>query len=319
LSRYGVPDDEMGAGFPFGHRDLGPQGDPDLDAWLPEAVAEAILDGRPIDGRVLRGPLAGEIRPLVEAVGALRGESAAAELRGHARAMAAFREVSGPDETAGLAHTRRLEVQRPRADRRTSRARHRAPGKTRPAGRPPAKRLALTTVGALALVVILGLVAYSGYLPRPFQRDARVATGGSAATRSPSVPPSHAVTGPGGLAGSGETPAASPTPSTAPTPTRTPSAAGQAAAKLCQDYFTDPVRDMGDFQKLSKAAGGPMNVLKYCLQYLEDGQMRWPPGIGGPPGSGRGNGGNSNTGNGTTPATGSGPDGTGTSPPQHAR
>ena len=75
----------------------------------------------------------------------------------------------------------------------------------------------------------------------------------------------------------------------------------QIAAKLCRDYFSDPVRDMSDFQKLSKAAGGPMNVLKYCQPYLQGGPFHWPPGIGGPQGSDRGNGSNGNTGNTTSP------------------
>jgi hypothetical protein len=313
----------MGAGFPLGHRGLGPLGDPDPDSLLPEAIAEAILDDRPLDGRVLRGPLPAEIRPLVETVGALRAAPTAAELRGHAQAMAAFREVSGSSGSAGLARTLQLEVPHHRADRRARRARHRAPGRTRPVGHQTAKRLALTVAGAAALFVILGLIAYSGYLPGPFQRAAHVATGGSAAKRSSSAAPSRLATGPGGLAGSSATPAASPTPSSTPTPTTKPSAAGRTAAKLCQAYFSDPLRDMIDFRKLSMAAGGPLNVLRYCQPYLSYGQIHWPPGTSDPQGSGYGDGSDSNNGNGSVggsnATSGPGPGGTGnTSSSQHA-
>jgi hypothetical protein len=273
---------------------------------LPEAVAEAILDGRPVDGRALRGPLVAEVRPLVETVGALRAAPTAAEFRGHAQAMAAFREVSGLAGTEGLAHTLELKVPHHRADRRAGRARHRASGRTHPAGRPSAKRrLGLAATGAAALVVVLGIFAYSGYLPGPFQRAARVATTAPGVNRSSSAAASRPATGPGGLAGSSATPAAS----SAPSPTTSPSASGQsqAAAKLCRAYFADPWRDMNDFMKLSKAAGGPMKVWSYCQPYLQGEPDHLPTGSGAAPaGSGPGDSGHGPAGGGNT------------TPPQHA-
>jgi hypothetical protein len=304
----------MGDGFSPGHRGLGSLGDPDPDAALPEAVAEAILVGRPLDGRALRGPLGAEVRPLVETIGALRAAPTAAEFRGHAQAMAAFREVSGFAGSAGLAHTLQLEVPHRLAGRRTGRARHRAPGRTRPTGRPSAKhRLGLATAAAVALVVVLSIVAYSGYLPGPFQRAAHVAASTPGAKGSSSAPgSSRPATGPGGLAGSSATPAASPTPSTTPSPATTPSASGQPEnpAKLCQAYFADPWRDLSDFTKLSKAAGGPLKVWSYCQPYLQAGPGRTPastdgptstdtpPDTGGLPGSDHGAGSNGQRGSG---------------------
>jgi hypothetical protein len=254
---------------------------------LPEVVAEAILAGRPLDGRTLRGPLGAEFWPLVETIGALRAAPTAAELRGHAQAMAAFREVSGLAGSAEFPRALQSEMPHHLSDRRAGQARHRAPGRTRrPAGRPSAKRrLGLAAAAAAALVVVLSVVAYSGYLPGPFQRAARVAPSTPGAKGSSSVPgASRPAAGPGGLAGSSATPAASPSPSTTPPPATSPSASGQpeSPAKLCQAYFADPWRDLSDFTKLSKAAGGPLRVWSYCQPYLQAEQGRVPASTDGP-------------------------------------
>lgn len=294
--------------FSPGHRGPGSHGDPDPGGLLPEAVAEAILDGQPLDGRVLREPLAAEVWPLMETMGALRAAPTAAEFRGQAAAMAAFREVSGIAGPEELAHTLQLEVPHLGAGRRAARARHRAPARRRPAGRPSAKRrLGLAAAGAAALVAILGIFSYSGYLPGPFQGDSRMATSSPGAQRSSPAPASRSATGPGGLAGSSATPAPAPT----PTPAPTPAAGSQSqAARLCQAYFADPWRDLNDFMKLSKAAGGPMKVYNYCRPYLQDEPGHVPDNNDAPPpGFGHGNGGN-----------GSSQDGSGsTTSPQQAR
>lgn len=90
MSEYGVPDDEMRDGFPRGLPGAGSHGDPRLDVLLTEEVEELLLDGWP-----RHTSLSPELRPLRESVDALRAAPSASELRGEARAMAAFRGISG--------------------------------------------------------------------------------------------------------------------------------------------------------------------------------------------------------------------------------
>jgi hypothetical protein len=278
----------MSDSFPTGSWAAGSPGDPELDAVLPAGIAESMLDGQ-------AGTVPTELRPLGEALAALRAVPSATEFRGEAAALAAFRSMHGlmafgparTEWTAGPASTVPLEILPDTAadvaDRRPRRSKHAAPRRARlvrraPAvRRPPARlsagrRLGLATAAAAALVVIMGIVAYSGHLPEPIQGAAHVVIGAP----SPSTPhhattrPTAPATGVGRLSGSSATPAARPTPTAA----LSGSAATTNPRQWCQAYFKNPWRpgsrswDMADFAKLAKAAGGSRWVLRYCFPYL---------------------------------------------------
>jgi hypothetical protein len=331
--------------FPPGFWAAGSPGDPEPDGLLPAGIAESLLDGRP-------GVVPTDLRPLGEALAALRAAPSATEFRGEEAALAAFRSIHG-FATAGPAHTVPLEIPPGMLDHRPLRARHAAPRRARGrARRPPARpsagrRLGLASAAAAALVVIMGIVAYSGHLPEPIQSAAHVVIGAPSAQRHANTRPATPATGAGNLSGSPSTPAAAwPTASAttaAPSGSASATTAGpmQGSRQLCQAYFKNPWRpgstswDMSDFTKLAKAAGGPRWVLKYCLPYLrgepwsgghgfrfptgfDGGSWAWPPNGEGPgpgnistgPGSGLfGTGGETATGPaiGSVPGTGSGP------------
>src|SRR5262249_22134444 len=154
-------------------------GDPDLDALLPAAAVESLLDG------AARG-VPEELAPLADTLAALRTAPSAVDLGAEEHALAAFRALraagvlggppagvlpgpavaNGPDP---LAHTLELEVPHgPAVGRRRGRSRHRArpAAETRPAtrrgahsgrSRPSAgKRLALAIATTAAVFVIVG-------------------------------------------------------------------------------------------------------------------------------------------------------------------
>lgn len=258
-----------------GNRGSGSPGDPYLDALLPEAASEALLDeylaGPRDQGLSPARPLPSELRPLGETLTALSGGPSLSEFRGEAAAMAAFRAGF----QGGEAYTLPLEVPPDLAGRRPHQARHRAqgrarPGSRRPAGRPPARRrIGLTAVAAAALAMVIGTVAYSGHLPGPFQNAAHVAIGAPSAKTSPSARPSEPARGDGGVAGTSATPA--------PTPSPTSGTAPDGPRQWCQRYFENPWKpgsaswDKRDFEKLAKAANGAQWVLLYCFRYLDRG------------------------------------------------
>ena len=263
--------------FPTGPWATGSPGDPEPDAVLPAGMAEFMLDGR-------AGAVTTELRPLAEALAALRAAPSLSEFRGEDAVLAAFRSMHG---LSGPAPTRPLEAipgtaghrLRPRARRR---ARHAAPSAPRrsPARPSAGRRLGLATATAAAFVLIMGVVAYSGYLPGPVQSAAHVVIGAPPAPHHTTVRPTVSATGGAGLSGSGapavEHPTATPTPSRAATAT----APAQGPRQRCQAYFKNPWRpgsrswDKTDFTKLAKAAGGPQWVLRYCFTYLK-GQPWW--------------------------------------------
>jgi hypothetical protein len=269
-----------------------------------------------LDGRAVAVPT--DLRPVGEALAALRAAPSATEFHGEEAALAAFRSIRGlaasgsarAPWTAGPASTVPLEIPPGMADRRSRGARHAAPRRARFARRPPARpsaggRLGLATAAAAALVLIMGIFAYSGHLPEPIQSAAHVVIGAPSAQQHATTRPTALATGGGRLSGSSATPVA--IRPTATTTTAAPSGSTSAAPtspkqdakQWCQAYFKDPWRqgskswDMSDFTKLAKAAGGARWVLKYCLPYLtgqpwsrhgfrfptgfDGGSWAWPP------------------------------------------
>ncbi|HEX4832569.1 MAG TPA: hypothetical protein VH478_15910 [Trebonia sp.] len=322
----------MRDGFSRGWRGHGSPGDPDLDATLPIAplfdallspdAAEALLDGR-----APRVPPPPELRPLEDMVAALRAPAYGAFPRGEERVLAAFRALSGRPGAGpraagangagpgdGSLDDTRIDGPWPDAPWLDGQWGQGRPGRPprrreRPPGRPPARRrLALATASAAAFVLVMGIIAYTGVLPGPFQRAAHVAIGAPSVQRT--TPPAHpaprATGGGGGLAGSSATAPVAPTQaprahaSAGPTPSAT--ATPRTAAQMCQAYLADPLHDASDFRKLAAIAGGPLKVWAYCLPFFRDGKGKpfpfpfgGPGGIPGPsapvPGAGPGPGG----------------------------
>jgi hypothetical protein len=187
------------------------------------------------------------------------------------------------------------------------------------------------TAAAAALVVVMGIFAYSGNLPEPIQSAAHVVIGAPSARHQATSRPTASATGVGRLSGSSATPDGQPkgTPSAA----RGAAAAGpeQGPKQWCQAYFGNPWRpgsttwDEPDLARLEKAAGSPWLVLRYCVKYLPQlkgkdfpypnghgGFLPWtpsaqPPGPGHPGGPGPGSGGFGTGGPGTAPGTNSTP------------
>jgi hypothetical protein len=255
----------------------GSPGDPELDALLRAGVAEFLLAG---DTRAVPA----ELRPLGETLAALRAAPSVTEFHGEEAAMAFFRSLHGASRrgasrrgTAAYGHTLPLEVPAGMAAGRPRRARHAAPGRTRstrrPSARKPRGRLGLTSVAAAALVVIVGIFAYSGNLPGPFQNAVHIIGAPVRHHETGHPSPSEAA----GRLNGGAT--------LAPTPTASQAGTGAAGPQeWCREYFTNPWRpgsknwDRQDFQKLAKAANGPRWVLKFCIKYLT--APGWSPGHG---------------------------------------
>jgi hypothetical protein len=253
--------------------------------------AEGSLGDRELEFLLARdtGAVPAELRPLGETLAALRAAPSATEFHGEEAAMAVFRSLHGTSlrntaaygRRADPSHTLQLEVPAGMAAGRRRRARHAAParprgGARRPPARPSRGRFGLTSAAAAALIVVIGIFAYSGQLPGPFQSAAHII--GAPARHHASGHPSpsaaaprlngHATPEPKATAGQASTGAAGP-------------------QEWCQAYFKNPWRptsrsgswDAKDFQKLAKAApGGPRLVLKFCIKYLTG--PGWSPGHG---------------------------------------
>jgi hypothetical protein len=268
--------------FPRGLPGAGSQGDPRLDALLTEEVGELLLDGWPRSAA-----LSPELRPLREAVDALRVAPSAAELGGEPQAMAAFRDLYAADaagSSGGLAHTLRLPMPQDPGGQRPRRAKHRAQRRTRPAGRggrprPSLRRRALGTAAAVVIVAIIGIFAYAGTQPGPIQNSAHAAFGAPAVkTTAPSAPRVEVT---GAVRASASSPAISGAKQHRPAITSAPGPTSDAPADgprdECQAYFKNPWKpgstswDKSDFEKLSKVApGGAAWVLWYCARYLNE-------------------------------------------------
>jgi hypothetical protein len=287
----------MGDGFQRGLWGNGSHGDPGPDVALPAAAADALLDGR-------LALVPAEFRPLADTVAALCGPPSEAELRGEARARAAYRAL-GPAALHGPgAHTLPLELRaasRPRRAGRSMRARHRTTVSTRPPGRRGmGGRLGLVSGVATAVIALAVGFAYAGGA-----FSSHVTSQGSAASPS-SGHPSASVGGGAGVAGVSAAQAPK------DRPTATSSAPADASQALCEAWLQNPWRpgvknwDKEDFDKLSTLAGSPQMVLYYCWTKLpkddwgsshyparySDGRWAWTPGSGQPtPGDGNSQGG----------------------------
>ena len=277
--------------FPTGPWATGSPGDPEPDAVLPAGMAEFMLDGR-------AGAVTTELRPLAEALAALRAAPSLSEFRGEDAVLAAFRSMHGlpgpaPTRPPGLP---RGTAGRRRGPNRRNRARHAAPSQPRrsPARPSAGRRLGLAAAAAAAFVLIMGVVAYSGYLPGPVQSAAHVLNGALPAPHGSTSHPTSAATGKGSLSGSGAPAAPHPTATAAPSRTATATSPAQGPRQWCQAYFKNPWQpngstswDKADFAKLAKLAGGRQWVLRYCFMYLmgqpwSGGQgLRFPPGFDG--------------------------------------
>ena len=251
----------MGDGFQRGLWGSGPYGDPDPDAALPEAVADALLDGK-------LALVPADYRPLTDAMAALCGPPSAAELSGEARARAAYRTLGSGmlDEPGVRSHTLPLDLTPAARPHRAGRARHRSSGPTRPPGRRVmGGRLGLVSGVAAAVIAVTGGFAYAtgafhGHLAsrnsaQPSSTvSPSVAIGDGAGLKTASTPmPLHTTTAPATATGS--------------PPTDTPRA-------LCEAWLKNPWQpnakdwDEEDFDKLSALAHCPQWVLWYCAKIL---------------------------------------------------
>lgn len=322
MSRYGVPDDDMGDGFLRGAGGDGSHGDPGPDVLLPAATAEDLLNGH-----LLLVPE--EFRPLMDTVTALCGPPSAAELRGEAQARAAFRALrSGTLDDQGVSsHTLPLELREANGSsrsRRSARARHRSTQSTRPRSRRgTGGRLGLVSSVAVVVIAAVAGFAYAGGAFSAHVKTVNVA-------ESPSgVRPSHSASQSAGVAGV----SASPTPTDQLSPTEgagVSNASADTGQALCRAWLQNPWQphvknwDDDDFDKLSTLAGSPQLVLFYCWKILprdywgtgpafhypqrySNGHWAWVPDDKPPtPGNGPSQGGDSGPGNGN-PGPGAGP------------
>lgn len=265
------------------------------DSLLPPSWGPVPFDERDLDA-VLSGETADipdVLRPVAETLTALRAAPAAAELRGEPAAMAEFRALGLG--RAGRADTLEFPALLAGGSPRRA-ARHRA--RRRP-GRAVSRRAGVL-MSAAAVVLIAVIVAFSGNLPAPIERLARFVH--PAATSSSAVhhaghgctSAKHRGTGPATPVAPSVTSRA--TPSVRPvTPGPSPSSSA-ARGRLCQDAYRSllqPPRsrsswaaDISLWQQLTKMAGGPTHVFRYCSPYLKapfpGGFPHGAPGVGSP-------------------------------------
>ena len=261
------------------------------DSPLPPWWGPAPFDERDLDA-VLSGettdiPVA--LRPVADALAALRAAPLRAELRRQAMIMAEFRALTefraaglGKDGRAGdTAPTLVLSVPREGSARRRA-PRHRARRRAAPAG----NWRAGTLIGAAATVIVLAAVVLAGNVPGPFHRV------GSSSASTPSAARQ--------AGGNSSSPKVEGSASQEPTPP--PAASGSATpqtkgSRLCHEVY-DIVKDLGPsarwkqemsslsplLHQLSKLAGGSRQMPGYCAQYLgalfPDGTIPRIPGSG---------------------------------------
>jgi len=259
------------------------------DCLPPSGWGPAPFDERDLDavlaGETIDVPLA--LRPVAEALAALRVGAAPAELRGEANAMAEFRALyrgrGQAAHPAGLARTMLLEAlpadtARPRSARR--RGRRRAP--RRAPRRASWRAGALTAVAAAAVVV--AAVLFTGNLPGPIEALAHMAhlpTTSPSATGSTghSAPPKTEVT------------SAAVEPTSHPAVTHSSAPAQPSPSSACRTYFayfkhpvppSDWPAVMSLWQRLTKLAGSqnPHQVYQYCARYVSDLFPHWAPVMG---------------------------------------
>jgi hypothetical protein len=224
----------------------------------------------PFDERDLDAVLAGKtadvpaaLRPVADALAALRAAPAAPELYGEANAMAEFRAL-GLGQAGRPAATMLLEAlpagSRARPGRR--RARHRV----RPARRHLLLRPAvLSAVAATAVIVVAVLV--TGNFVGSLRGIAHMASP-SAGASFPKGPPAHSAAPRVEISSAGLEPTAS---------ASTPSVLS-SSCRAYYSYYRHPDRlsswatRLSLWEQLTKLAGtdNPFQVYEYCAQYVQD-------------------------------------------------
>lgn len=216
-----------------------------------------------LSGEVTDIPVA--LRPLADALTALKGPPTLAELRGEATIMADFRAQAKSSVPSRSAHPREraetLELLALQSGSRPRRgARHRV--------RRPANRRFGAFLMAAAAAVIVGAAAFTGNLPGPhlLSTSSRAA---SSATRptSPNLQDRSASSVPAG-------PQQGKRSSPSPSPSAGVSTNGGA---LCRTFFSSFEHaangqqwwKLPDYGQLSAEAGGPSHILGFCKPYLK--------------------------------------------------
>jgi hypothetical protein len=258
------------------------------------------------DDRDLDALLSGEateipvaLRPLADALAALNGPPAPAELRGEAVIMAEFRALAEFGAQPGRrSETLELPALRPGSrPRRTARHRMR---------RPASRRFGPFLAIAAAAAAIVGAVAFTGNLPGPIHLSAATPRAASSAAVRPTSPNLQVTS-------ASSVPAAPPR-SVQPSPSPSSSAsASQHASMLCRtflSYFKDQVAgqhwwNWPDYRQLSTEAGGTDRIFVFCQPYLKDafpdGVPTQFPGSSGPDQPGQQGSGNGNQGGASGP------------------
>lgn len=226
-----------------------PYDERDLDALLSGAVTDISVT----------------LRPLADALTALKGPPTLAELRGEATIRAEFRAQAefGPPGSAhpsGRAETLELPALQP-----GSRARHAARHRVR-------RRRFGALLTAAAAAAIVGTVAFTGNLPGPHLLSASSRTASSAAVRptSPNVQDRSASSVPTASRQQGERSSPRPSPSASPNGSPNGSAVCRSFfwsfehAANGQQWWKLPV-----YGQLSTEAGGSGHIFSFCRPYIK--------------------------------------------------
>lgn len=277
MTRCGVPDDDMPDSQPPPF--WGPASDErDLDAVL-SGESDAIPES---------------LRPVADALAALRAAAAPAELSGEGSARAAFRAAFQATAAAGgivpenaepetvpertlIRTPDRAPAGRPR--HRVARHRRQRPRWPRSPGGSRRPGVLIASVAALALAVLA--IAFAGLIPGPSGRLAssgKSVVGGATVRGTGKTPRSPTVYGSGN-----EEPTVRPTAASAPASVPVPSASPPApttGSVLCHELYEDyvhPPRSQAArkaalvlWRKLRELARGHGTVIDYCLPYLGD-------------------------------------------------
>lgn len=233
-----------------------------------ERDLDALLSGEAADIPVA-------LRPLADALTALKGQPTLAELRGEATIMAEFRAQAEfgsfvpahpggpahPGERAGILELPTL----PPGSRPRRAARHRV---RRPANRPNRRFGAFLAAAAAAAIV--GAAVFTGNLPGSIQRLAHLSTA------TPRAASSARPTSPNLQDRSASSVRAVPNKSMRPS--SGPSAgANPNASALCRTFFSSFEHvvagqqwwNSATYSQLSADAGGPDHILAFCLPYIK--------------------------------------------------
>ena len=215
----------------------------------PESASLTALLAELLTGTELPAGSPPELRPVADALAALKAGPASDELAGEAAALAAFQGRVGAQRTV---HPRRtVHPQRTRRQRR------------RPSLLSPllSARAAAVAVAAVLSIGGVAAAAYTGALPAPVQRFVHNVFGAPPAVSHP---------------GSG-------------TASARPAATGHAALGLCNAWADAKAHGNANqkaaaFHNLATAAGGAANVAAYCAATAHPGASAFqtPPGKGKP-------------------------------------